>query len=271
MLSYVQQQQTSFSGSQNVVVQAILDAWEAAAGRYQVIPALTREQNLLAYRLRAAVFCHEKGYEPLAELERDSHDERALQLLLWDHGNNRAIGCARLVPGRLGQNMYRLPMQEICPVLSSTETFQRISASGQNYAEISRVLLLPGSRALDGQGARSVTPLLSLLMGIQAYAEIRGIPRQTALVERSFSRLLTGLGVDVQTMGPPVVYRGIRYPIGLETQQILEAMTGKNRGVYESIRQRMANDLNVSERSGYKIIRLVSTTAREQSAERLEL
>lgn len=244
---------------------SVSHVWDINAARYEVIPVTTKEQAQTAYRLRAEVFCHEKGYEPPVEFECDSYDAHASQLLLWDHQKSRAIGCVRLVHGRYDGYVNTLPLEKICGDRLDTVGFEKIQRSGENYVEISRLLILEESRGDQSHpsatGQKSISPLLALLLGIEAYAEAKNIKHQIAIVERPLQVGMKRMGIPVQYFGESVEHKGTRYPIVMQTDAIRDGLRDNQKSAYTLAKRRMTRRLHWADLVQDKVSPVWPTTA----------
>ncbi len=177
-------------------------------GRYRTIIADTVESKAIHFKLRYEVYCLEKRFEPTEHFntsqERDDYDANAIHLLVQHKTSGQWVGAIRLVLGRPGS----LPIYG----LTSVSLPKTIMEEG-GFAELSRLAILKSFRRC-GKETRVSEPevLLGLIRAAKEYSENHGIRYWLFLCRRSIKRVVGSFGMEMDVIGPPCEFRGIRYP-----------------------------------------------------------
>lgn len=213
--------------------------------QFSVRPALSHREIKTTKRLRNEVFAKDKKWEPdnQAGEETDHHDPEANHLVLMRKGE--AVGCVRFVPGRKNNRLRRLPMMDYGMEQIRPGALDRIARTNKNFAEISRLCILREHRgcALPEAGPegpkngpikefifRKAKGLLSkafrsaglvtLNMGVKAYAELSGTEYMLATVKQDLLNSLKAQGARPEIIGEGIEHHGTRYPIKMTTDNI---------------------------------------------------
>jgi N-acyl amino acid synthase of PEP-CTERM/exosortase system len=199
-------------------------------------------------RIRYQVYCVENAFENPADhpdgCERDEFDSHAMHSLLIHRASGQAMGTARLVMP-LRHNLERsFPIQSVCmhPRLNQLPL--------DRMAEVSRFCIskqfrrrpgdtLQGVNSGEGHDARqerrSMAPLMSLGL-IQSLVDMsakHGITHWCATMEPVLLRLLAGMSIQFEPLGPLVRYHGMRQPCYCEVGPMLECVKSEQRRLWE--------------------------------------
>jgi N-acyl amino acid synthase of PEP-CTERM/exosortase system len=190
-----------------------------------VLSADTPELREQAYRLRYQVYCIENDYEDpsnnLEGLETDEYDAHSLHILLVDQQVKLTVGTARLILPRPDRLDRSFPIQYAC-CDSSPINVHRYPV--QSMAEISRFCISKSLRQLraddvtagagGGTGTREVILRMTvrLMEGLVRLSVQAGITHLCSMMEPALLRLLAGLGIYFQPLGPMVEFHGQRQP-----------------------------------------------------------
>lgn len=181
-----------------------------------------------AQRLRYDVYCREFGYEREEDCpggrEVDVYDTQADHCLIRHRATGDVAGCLRLVRyGRIAD----LPIQRHAAGALVGALIDPAALPVSQRCEISRIAVSAGFRrraaeqesplgadvstAIDVPDARSF-PLLAVALFMAARLMVlhRGTPHVFAMMEPRLARMLGGVGLDFQRLGPVIDYHGPR-------------------------------------------------------------
>lgn len=232
------------------IYQASKEAAALLTNQYQVVPATTPLLEETGHRIRYDVYCRELGYEEgdASHREADCYDSHAAQLLLFDRSAQQYIGCVRLVHGRQHGQSYMLPFEEICGDKLDQRIVRMVKESGEPYLEVSRLTIDRPFRnksnvdiAEQGEKKSRVAPsaLITLYLGVQAYAQTHHAKYLFALVERKLLRGLHRLSIPAFQIGESVEHRGGRVPVMIEVKDIEAVIPRLLRPKYNAIKASM--------------------------------
>jgi N-acyl amino acid synthase of PEP-CTERM/exosortase system len=177
--------------------------------RYEVVLADTPESKEIHFNLRYRVFCLEKKFEDETkfshEMEKDQYDERAVHFLVRDRLKREWIGAARLIIGKL----------DTLPISKVAEIDDLRIENSTIVAEFSRLLVLQKFRRSHANVAASTAEpeiLLGLIRATKDYCFQQNITNVLFLCRRSIFRILGNAGIEMQQIGSPCLYRGVRVP-----------------------------------------------------------
>ena len=154
-------------------------------------------------------------------MERDAFDDHAAHGLLFDRTSNCAVGTVRLILP-LHDSIHRsFAIQRICdhPALKGGS----FTLPLHSMAEVSRFSISKHYRRrrtdiLQGDGAVGTAhrcgPMLrlGLIQSLIRMSADRGITHWCALMEPSLLRILAGMAIRFEPLGPRVAYHGLRQP-----------------------------------------------------------
>lgn len=105
-----------------------------------------------AFSVRWQVYCQELGYEPADRFpdrrERDSADQRSVQVLAYHRASGRPAGAFRLLMADPADPAAPFHLEEVCPLLDPGSV-PRDPARRLGCAELSRFCILPDFRRFD--------------------------------------------------------------------------------------------------------------------------
>jgi N-acyl amino acid synthase of PEP-CTERM/exosortase system len=220
---------------------------------FTAVPAVTDELQRAAYRIRHDVYCRELSYEPLRadELETDEYDAHAAHCLLKSKANGEFVGCIRLVFARPDDPSYRLPFERMCGAALDRSIVDPARLQRDTIAEVSRLAVIsayrrrqgertsPGSvtRADFGTRKRPRFPYIpvGLYLGMIVLARRHGIETLFMLSEARLAGHLRRLGIRLQSLGPPVEYRGLRSPSMMSVSSIVAGLSPFVRPMFELV------------------------------------
>lgn len=196
----------------------------------------TTEDREQAYRLRYQVYCVENDFEPAAlhrdGRETDAYDDQSVHGLVMYRTTATAIGTARLILPPRDSDELPLPTPQICAryVLAShahiipTESTAELSRFAISKAQRQRrAVRRHPDRQIPGAPTRQVVSTISLglMQAAIAMARTNGISHLYALMEPALLRMLRGLGIHFEPLGPVVDYHGHRQPCFCDLDQLL--------------------------------------------------
>ena len=208
---------------------------------FAVVPANSSELLEEVHRLRYQVYCIENQFEAPEQnphgLEIDEYDGRSVHSLLFHRPSQRFIGTVRLILPN-GANPER------------SFPFQRISDypmfSAKSSAEISRFCISKALRQMPAAGTtgedgahqqRRLIPYvtLGLIKSLVQISVEHRITHWCIVVEPPLLRLLAGLGLVFQPVGPMVDYHGRRQPCYSHLHLLLKGVRQRRPDVWEVI------------------------------------
>lgn len=188
--------------------------------RYEVVLADTASSRDIHYRLRYRVFCQEKGFENADrfknQMEKDRYDEHAVHFLVRDKHRKRWAAAARLVIGPV----------DYLPINRVAEIDLPDLAPGTLIAEFSRLLILDDYRQPNGHGDTEPEVLLGLIRAAKEYCRRIHIEHWVFLCRRSICRILSGLGIAMEQIGPACMFRGVRVPYRMDLATAFDEVPG---------------------------------------------
>ena len=195
-----------------------------------------REQ---AYRLRYQVYCVENDFEPAAQhrdgRETDPYDAQSVHGLALYRNTDSVAGTARLILPPRKPDGLPLPTPQICSPCVIASNAHRIPA--HSTAELSRFAISKSERhrhmarnnatperVASSTSARQVvsTVSLGLMQAAIAMARTNHITHLYALMEPALLRMLRGLGIHFEKLGPTVEYHGRRQPCFCDLTRLLD-------------------------------------------------
>jgi N-acyl amino acid synthase of PEP-CTERM/exosortase system len=184
------------------------------------------------YRLRYQVYCVENPFEDASAqtdgMERDSFDNHSVSSLLVHRSSGIVAGGIRLILPFEAGAPRDLPLWTVCdrdaldvhtrhlPRARTAEVSR--NAISKRFRRMMTSLGLSGAANLH-QVMRHLS--LGLLAAVVQMASERGITHVCAAMEAPMLRMLAGLGVHFQKLGPPVDYHGVRQPAYADLDALL--------------------------------------------------
>ncbi len=209
---------------------------------FAVVPADSSELLEEVHRLRYQVYCLENQFESPEQnphgLEIDEFDGRSAHSLLFHRPSQRFIGTVRLILPNPSNPNRSFPFQRI----SDYPMF-----SAKSSAEVSRFCIsktlrqLPtaaGTTAKDAaKQQRRLIPYvtLGLIKSLVQMSVENRITHWCIVVEPPLLRLLAGLGLVFQPVGPMVEYHGRRQPCYSNLHLLLKGVRQRRPDVWEVI------------------------------------
>jgi N-acyl-L-homoserine lactone synthetase len=199
---------------------------------FRVIEADTPELRLACHRLRYRIYCLEQNFEPAAEnpggLERDSHDDHAVQALVIHKKSGMAAATVRLILPRPSRTAAPLPFLSFC------DTVDILPRHG--IAEISRFGASRRFHHLVNDDSVTTDALLACLMrGCVTLAAAHGISYLCALLEPALIRRVARLGVHFPAAGPLVEHHGLRQPSIICVADVLSHLADHSPEVWAAV------------------------------------
>jgi N-acyl amino acid synthase of PEP-CTERM/exosortase system len=199
-------------------------------------------------RIRYQVYCVENPFENPADhpngCEQDEFDSHSVHSLLIHRASGQAMGTTRLVMPVQHDLERSFPIQSVC-------THPRLNQLPlDRTAEVSRFCIskqfrrrpgdtLQGVDSGEGRDAlqerRSMAPLMSLglIQSLVRMSAERGITHWCATMEPTLLRLLAGMSIRFEPLGPLVRYHGTRQPCTCEVGPMLECVKSEQRRLWE--------------------------------------
>ena len=218
---------------------------------FKVILAESDKHLDWSYRLRYQVYCLENQYESASdnanERETDEYDRQSEHALLIHRETGTVVGTTRLIMPKVnGKDLFQ-PIHQICPPDILAELSDRIPVS--KTAEISRFAIAKefrrraedkgtitgGLTNMGSDNPRRLIPHISLglIQSIVAMAQKRGMTHIYAVMEPALLRMLRGLGIHWEKLGPVVDYHGRRQPCFCDLDQLLATTWDEHPEVWE--------------------------------------
>ena len=192
-------------------------------------------------RIRYQVYCLENSFENPADhpdgLERDAFDAHSVHSLLIHRASGQAMGTARLVMPVQHDLERSFPIQSVC-------THPRLNQLPlDRTAEVSRFCISKQFRRRQDkdedcdapQERRSMAPLMSLglIQSLVRMSAEHGITHWCATMDPVLLRLLAGMSIRFEPLGPLVRYHGMRQPCFCEVGPMLERVKSEQRPLWE--------------------------------------
>ncbi len=211
--------------------QATKDAAAVFTNKFQVVHANTDFLNKIAYGIRHDVYCSELNYENVRSTgaEVDPYDMHSDQLLLLNNPSQEYVGCVRLIHGRTSAGSFPLPFEKLCGDTLDSRIIRMVKDSGDKYMEVSRLSVL---RDFRNQERASISDkheknprvssggLITLYLGIQAYAQAQGVKYLFAIVQERLLKSMHRLSIPAVQIGPAIEHRGARVPIMIAVKDV---------------------------------------------------
>jgi N-acyl amino acid synthase of PEP-CTERM/exosortase system len=207
---------------------------------FEMVPALSDELKKQVYALRYQVYCVETGFEDhekcLVEydlkgektyLEKDQYDGRSCYYLIRHRNTGLYAATVRLVLPDYANLQALFPIESYCAL---THKVTDPSARAQ-LAEVSRFAVSKHFKRRLGEAnsfigiseyteryytadERRITPhiTIGLLAALMRMTLEKQITQWYAVMEPALFRLLQRFGFSFDIIGPPIAYRGVRYP-----------------------------------------------------------
>ncbi len=232
------------------------DPFDTGAGfskYFEMLPALSREEQEQTFRLRHEVYCEDLGWEERRgdALETDAYDAHSLHCLARSKPSGRLAGCVRLVLGRTDEASQRLPFELTCGETLDRVLMDRLAGSRDRIAEVSRLAIVRDYRRRRGEEGSPGTLLASsfgtaeqprfpyllvgLYMAVFVIAERHRLDTLFLLVEPRLSRHLNHLGIGNRQIGAAAEHRGLRVPAMMDVAQVIANLNPRLRGIFDVV------------------------------------
>lgn len=218
---------------------------------FEVVLADSDKLRDWSYRLRYQVYCIENEYEPISDnpdgRETDQFDSQSAHGLLIHRKSGTVVGTTRLIMPKVNGKDLLQPIYQMCSSSILAEYASRIPAD--KTAELSRFAITKefrrrvedqgtlsgGLTRMNGENPRRVIPHISLglMQAVVAMAKSRGITHIYAVMEPALLRMLRGLGIYFEKLGPVVEYHGRRQPCFCDLDQLLATTWEERPDVWE--------------------------------------
>lgn len=218
---------------------------------FEVLLADSEELRESSYRLRYQVYCVENQYEPVSEnpneRETDPFDPQSEHGLLVHRNTGAIVGTTRLIMPKINGRDLKQPIYQMCSSEILAEYASRFPAD--KTAELSRFAIAKefrrraedkgtvsgGLTKVGGENPRRVIPHISLglMQAVLAMAKNKGITHVYAVMEPALLRMLRGLGIYFEKLGPVVEFHGQRQPCFCDLDQVLATSWEERPEVWE--------------------------------------
>ena len=206
------------------------DLFEYYCQHFAVVRADTPTLLDQVCRLRYQVYCVENQFEDANQhrngREVDQHDATSAHILLLHRNSGTAVGTARIIMPQLAGILRPLPVWHILAP-EVREEFERLPL--HRTAEVSRFAVSKEFRrwwrnhhgptvgttrqhklGIEQQLMQYIT--FGLIQEILQLSIEKGINYLVAAMNLSLIRILVKLGLDLEPIGEPVEYHGVRQP-----------------------------------------------------------
>lgn len=226
---------------------------------FKIVPALTEELKHEAYRVRHSVYCEDLQFESFRTdgFETDEYDAHSIHLLIRSIHHDAFIGCTRIVRPPSSGNDRRLPLEKACAQTLDHSIIDPSKLPADKIAEVSRLAVVAAFRRRKGEKERpfsiseedfSTGPMvrfpyipLGLYIGTIELARLHGIRVLFMLTEERLASHFSRLGAQLEPIGSPIEYRGIRLPSMVEISSIISNM----RPIFRPLYQTIAEDIRI--------------------------
>jgi len=220
---------------------------------FRVVPALTRELNEAAFRVRHSVYCEELQWEPMRDngMESDPFDSNARQCLLQNIHNGEYVGCIRIVRPHPEMAEGLLPFQMTCSNTLYADVPDPILSRRDAIGEISRLAVLGSYRRRPEERGKAVSireadfgskerprfPYIpvGLYCGMLQMARRNGLERLYILTEPSLAQHFRHLGGRLVQVGGAVEHKGQRVPYEVPVDATIAKLSRFVRPLFEHI------------------------------------
>jgi len=228
---------------------------EAFNEYFEMIPACTYELKKEVYKLRYQVYCIETGFENPEnfpeKFEFDKYDNHSIHYLIRHRKSEIYAATTRLILPNLDDPEKLFPIEQHCLInnLDPIKHVQRIK-----LGEVSRFCVSKGFKrrknefsTLTGTGntskesftdnERRIFPhiTIALIACLVKMSNEKEIYYWYAVMEPSFLRFLSTLGINFNSIGPLTDYHGNRLPCVIKVSDLLSGVAKKNPELWEII------------------------------------
>lgn len=228
---------------------------------FRIVPALTEELKREAYRVRHSVYCEDLQFEfsRSDRFEVDEYDANSLHLLIRSVRNGTFIGCTRIVRPPSNNNDRRLPFEKTCAQTLDRSIIDPSRLPADKIGEVSRLAVIAAFRRRKGEKKHPINiseedlgtgPImrfpyipLGLYIGTVELARIHDIRVLFMLTEERLASHFSRLGAQLDSIGAPIEYRGLRFPSMVEISSIISNMRPIFRPLYQAIAEDIKAEL----------------------------
>ncbi len=231
---------------------------------FKVVPALTDALRVENYRIRHDVYCRELGFESVRAdgMETDAFDPRSVHCLVQSVTSGTYVGCARLVRVDPAQPRAPLPFELTCRNTLDRSIVDPMQLDRLRIAEISRLAVTRTYRRRQGETTRPISmadddfgteqqprqPYLALAvyLAMISLAHEFGLETLFVLTEPRLAAILARVGFRFEPIGGEIEHRGIRIPLMMSVNGIVQALSSPLRALFAVISDEVRQGLNVS-------------------------
>jgi len=214
---------------------------------FETAIADTPELIWQAHELRYRVYCLEMtGFENPSEhpdgLEKDAYDVSSVHGLLIHRATRRATGTVRLVLPRADAPEHSFAIQAVTdhPALKNPREFPLTTAEVSRFCISREFRRRPSDTLYDqkendstGEGRSGPLMRLGLIQVLLQMSAQYGITHWCAVMEPTLLRMLAGMAIRFNPIGPPVEYHGLRQPCICNIAEILQAVKRERPAFWE--------------------------------------
>lgn len=211
---------------------------------FEALPVDDEATRREVFRLRYAVYCEERGYEPPSAFpngeEHDAYDADSTFALIRHRASGRAAGCVRLITNERTPELH-FPFEQLCSGRLDARYIDPEQLARDRLGEISRLAVHQDfrRRRIDAadtpqasagaltaeilhEGARRY-PLVAmgLFLSASALALNAGLDQALVVMEPRLARLLGSAGIPFTQVGELITYRGRRAPFRITRDELL--------------------------------------------------
>ena len=207
---------------------------------FAVVRATTTKLLDQVYRLRYQVYCIENQFEDPNEhgdeRERDEYDAVSAHVLLLHRKSGTAVGTARIIMPQLGSTWRPLPLwQVIAPEVRrdldrlpwhQTGEISRFAISKEFRRwwrdHQASTLATAGRDAAAGEQQFMQYITFGLIQDILQISIEKRVEYLVASMNFSLMRILSNFGIELERIGGPVEYHGLRQPCIARLADLIE-------------------------------------------------
>ncbi|MGR9087366.1 MAG: PEP-CTERM/exosortase system-associated acyltransferase [Gammaproteobacteria bacterium] len=228
---------------------------------FYTIKASTPELQRMAYHLRYQVYYEEQNMISPQDVDNrtefDQWDRHSIHCLQFHKPSNQPIGNVRLIPLNTG-NPHILPIEEHYIKSFDFHDTPVSNLRQGKVGEVSRMAILSSFRRrtadqnyspfIDdnpyGKGVKrfpiNYIPMCLAFTAIILLMEAR-LDYGAALMEPRLARLLIRFGIELQQIGEPIDYFGLRAPYLIFPEHTYQGLPSNYKALFDLIKQELIN------------------------------
>lgn len=228
---------------------------------FEIVPAITEELKMEAYRIRHSVYCEDLEYESirLNGLETDEYDANALHVLIRNISKNTFIGCARIIIPLTEDPAWLLPFERTCADTLDYSIIDSRKLPRKRIAEISRLAVISSFRRRKGEADCPINlseddfkpepaprfPYIpiGLYYGAIELARLNQIELLFILTEKRLANHFNKLGFGIEFIGAPVNHRGLRFPSMFNINNTIKNIRPLFQPLYQAVAENIQTGL----------------------------